>query len=100
MNPQPLLDLLKPQRIIEIVDIGANPIDGDPPYKPMLRAGEICRVTGFEPQEYALKKLNDAKSKLERYLPYAVGDGSEKVLNICSAGTIPALMMSSSWYTS
>jgi len=85
MNPQPLLDLLKPQRIIEIVDIGANPIDGDPPYKPMLRAGEICRVTGFEPQEYALKKLNDTKSKLERYLPYAVGDGSEKVLNICSA---------------
>jgi FkbM family methyltransferase len=85
MNLQPLLDLLKPQRITEIVDIGANPIDGDPPYKPMLRAGEICRVTGFEPQEDALKKLNDAKSKLERYLPYAVGDGSEKVLNICSA---------------
>ena len=51
MNPQPLLDLLKPQRITEIVDIGANPIDGDPPYKPMLRAGEICKVTGFEPQE-------------------------------------------------
>jgi FkbM family methyltransferase len=85
MNPQPLLDLLKPHRITEIVDIGANPIDGDPPYKPMLKAGEICRVTGFEPQEDALKKLNDAKTKLERYLPYAVGDGSEKVLNICSA---------------
>jgi FkbM family methyltransferase len=85
MNPQPLLNLLKPQRITEIVDIGANPIDGDPPYKPMLMAGEICRVTGFEPQEDALKKLNEAKCKLERYLPYAVGDGSEKVLNICSA---------------
>jgi FkbM family methyltransferase len=85
MNLQPLLDLLKPKRITEIVDIGANPIDGDPPYKPMLRAGEICRVTGFEPQEGALKKLNDAKSKFERYLPYAVGDGSEKVFNICSA---------------
>lgn len=28
MNPQPLLDLLRPQRITEIVDIGANPIDG------------------------------------------------------------------------
>ena len=85
MNPRPLLDLLKLQRMIEIVDIGANPIDGDPPYKPMLSVGEICRVTGFEPQEGALKKLNNAKSKLERYLPYAVGDGSEKVLNICSA---------------
>ncbi len=71
MNPQPLLDLLRPQRITEIVDIGANPIDGDPPYKPMLMAGEICRVTGFEPQESAFKKLNDTKSKLERYFPYA-----------------------------
>lgn len=67
------------------MDIGANPIDGDPPYLPMLKAGEICRVTGFEPQEAALKKLNDAKSRIERYLPYAVGDGSEQVLNICLA---------------
>jgi len=85
MNPQLLLDLLKTQRITEIVDIGANPIDGDPPYLPMLKAGEICRVTGFEPQEAALKKLNDAKSRIERYLPYAVGDGTEQVLNICLA---------------
>jgi FkbM family methyltransferase len=85
MNPQLLLDLLKTQRITEIVDIGANPIDGDPPYLPMLKAGEICRVTGFEPQEAALKKLNYAKSRIERYLPYAVGDGTEQVLNICLA---------------
>jgi FkbM family methyltransferase len=85
MNPQFLLDLLKPHRVTEIVDIGANPIDGDPPYKPMLMAGEICRVTGFEPQESALKKLNDTKSKIERYLPYVIGDGSEQVLNICLA---------------
>jgi FkbM family methyltransferase len=85
MNLQQLLDLLKPQRITEIVDIGANPIDGDPPYLPMLKAGGICRVTGFEPQQAALKKLNDGKSSSERYLPYAIGDGSEKVLNICSA---------------
>ena len=63
MNPQSLLDVLKPQRITEIVDIGANPIDGDPPYKPMLMAGEICRVTGFEPQETALKKLNEKKAR-------------------------------------
>ncbi len=49
MNPQPLLDLLKPQRITEIVDIGANPIDGDPPYKRLLEY-RLCRVTGFEPQ--------------------------------------------------
>lgn len=85
MNFNSLLDILKPERLTEIVDIGANPIDGEPPYLAMLRAGEICRVTGFEPQEAALAKLNDAKSSLEIYLPYAVGDGTEKTLNICSA---------------
>jgi FkbM family methyltransferase len=91
MNTYTLIDLLKPQRLTEIVDIGANPIDGDPPYLPMLKAGGICRVTGFEPQEAALKKLNDAKSDQERYLPYVVGDGSEKVLNICYAEGMTSL---------
>jgi hypothetical protein len=31
-----LTALLAPARLTEIVDIGANPIDGDPPYKSML----------------------------------------------------------------
>lgn len=43
-------DLLVPRRLTEVVDIGASPIDGDPPYKPMLTAG-LCRVTGFEPRK-------------------------------------------------
>ena len=34
-----LYELLNPLRLTEVVDIGANPIDGDPPYKPMLDAG-------------------------------------------------------------
>jgi hypothetical protein len=45
----PLSELLRTHRPTAIVDIGANPIDGDPPYKPMLQKG-LCRVTGFEPQ--------------------------------------------------
>ena len=91
MNPYPLIDLLSPQRLTEIVDIGANPIDGDPPYLPMLKLGEICRVTGFEPQEAALQKLKNVKSQQEQYLPYVVGDGSEKVLNICCAEGMTSL---------
>jgi hypothetical protein len=35
----PLFDLLQPARLTAVVDIGANPIDGDPPYKRMLAAG-------------------------------------------------------------
>jgi hypothetical protein len=48
----------------------------------MLKAGEICRVASFLSQEASLKILSDAKSKLERYLPYSVCGGSEQVLNI------------------
>ena len=43
-----LFDLLPPDHLTAVVDIGANPIDGDPPYKGMLAAG-LCTVIGFEP---------------------------------------------------
>ena len=51
-----LCDILKPRRLTEVVDIGANPIDEEPPYKTMLADG-ACRVTGFEPQAEALAAL-------------------------------------------
>ncbi len=51
-----LNDLLEPGRLTAVVDIGANPIDGDPPYHEMLRKG-LCTVTGFEPQPEALASL-------------------------------------------
>jgi FkbM family methyltransferase len=77
-----LVDLLRPQRLTSVVDIGANPIDGDPPYKEMLRQ-RICRVTGFDPHPQGLLQLNASKSDLETYLPYAVGDGGTHALKIC-----------------
>lgn len=89
-NQDPLFAFLRPQRLTEIVDIGANPIDGDPPYKPMLAAG-VSRVTGFEPQESALQDLLQKKSGLETYLPYAVGDGRSHTLNICTASGMTSL---------
>lgn len=75
-------DLLAPERLTDVVDIGANPIDGEPPYTPLLNSG-LCRVTGFEPQAEALAALQAKKGPYERYLPYAVGDGGEHTLNIC-----------------
>ena len=45
-------NLLSPQRLTDVVDVGANPIDDEPPYTPMLAAG-LCHVTGFEPQHEA-----------------------------------------------
>lgn len=77
-----LQNLLRPKRLTHIVDVGANPIEGAPPYKKMLDLG-LCEVTGFEPQASALIELNSKKSSAETYLPYALGTGEEKILNIC-----------------
>ena len=64
----PLFELLKPDRPTAIVDVGANPIDGDPPYKQLL---------------HALAKLTSRKSELETYLLYVVGNGDEAKLKLC-----------------
>jgi FkbM family methyltransferase len=73
---QSWIELLAATRPTAVVDIGANPIDGDPPYAPMLAAG-LCTVVGFEPQADALAKLHAAAGPHERYLQHAVGDGRE-----------------------
>ena len=83
-------DLLAPGRLTDVVDVGANPIDGEPPYMPMLSSG-LCRVTGFEPQADALLRLQTAKGPYERYLPYAVGDGGDHTLNVCVASGMTSL---------
>ncbi len=86
-----LSELLETTRLTEVVDIGANPIDGDPPYKPMLDAG-LCKVTGFEPQEEALAELMRTKGPNETYLPYAVGDGGIHTLHICEVPGMTSLL--------
>ena len=75
--------LLSPERLTDVIDVGAKlGEEGPPPYTPMLAAG-LCRVTGFEPQKSALLELQALKGPNERYLPYAVGDGGTHTLNIC-----------------
>lgn len=86
-----LFNLLQPLRLTEIVDIGANPIDGDPPYKTLLQS-KLCKVTGFEPQLEALEKLNTQKSDLEQYLPYAIADGNMHTLRVCQYSGMTSLL--------
>lgn len=78
----PLTQILAPLRPTAVVDVGANPIDGDPPYKRMLAAG-LCDVVGFEPQSEGLARLAAKAGPRERYLPYALGDGTSGTLNVC-----------------
>jgi FkbM family methyltransferase len=71
------------RRLTHVVDIGANPIDGVPPYRPLLD-DQLCRVTGFEPQASALAKLNREKRANQVYFPHAIGDGEEHTLYLCA----------------
>jgi FkbM family methyltransferase len=86
-----LFELLKPNRLTAVLDIGANAIDGVPPYKGMLANG-LCTVTGFEPQASALAELDRRKGPQERYLPFAIGDGTERVLYVCRAQGMTSLL--------
>ena len=63
--PDLVVDLLKPARLTAVVDIGANPIDGEPPYKPMLQ-NRLCRLTGFEPQDDARSQNSSVRRATSR----------------------------------
>lgn len=93
MTADALADLIRPERLTAVVDIGANPLnsDGAPPYKPLLDR-RLCTVTGFEPQPDAHAALNAQKSDLETYLPYAVADGAAHTLHICAARGMSSLL--------
>ncbi len=87
-----LHDLLDPDRLTEVVDIGASPLDGGaPPYGAMLAAG-LCRVTGFEPHDEALAQLRLRESPKERYFPYAIGDGGDHELHVCAGPGMTSLL--------
>jgi FkbM family methyltransferase len=85
-----LFQLLQPSRLTAVVDVGANPIDGVPPYKPLL-IKRLCRLIGFEPQPQALAALNANKSDNETYLPVVIGDGQDATLHICKAPGMTSL---------
>jgi FkbM family methyltransferase len=76
---------------IKVIDIGANPINGPAPYESLLRSGE-AEVVGFEPNPDALVELQKMKGPNEIYLPHAVGDGRQHVLNLCQAPGMTSLL--------
>jgi FkbM family methyltransferase len=84
-------NLVRCSRPTRVLDIGAAPIDGRPPYKEMLDYG-LCTVTGFEPRPGALAQLEQRKGPLERYLPHVVGDGREHRLKITKAEGMTSLL--------
>lgn len=79
---QRLCEVLAPERLTRVVDVGANPLSA-PPYAPLLAAG-LCEVWGFEPHPAAFDKLIDQAGPHEHYLPHAVGSGKTVELRICA----------------
>ncbi len=87
----PVAALLQITRPLQLVDIGANPLEGPAPYNDLLSQG-LVEVIGFEPQPEALAELNKIKGPHERYLPYAVGDGDSHTLHICQVSGMTSLL--------
>lgn len=86
-----LHEVLAPQRLTAVVDVGANPVDGEPPYRALLDRG-LCTVVGFEPQADACRRLEELRGPLERYVEAAVGDGEEHILHVTAAGGMTSLL--------
>jgi FkbM family methyltransferase len=86
-----LCDILHIPITVDVVDVGANPVDGDPPYKRLLTQGR-ARVVGFEPIPEALAKLNAAKGPNETYLGAAVGDGKRHIFHLCQLGAMSSIL--------
>jgi FkbM family methyltransferase len=85
-----LAALVAPERPIEIVDVGANPLNA-PDYAGLVAVG-AARVTGFEPQASAFEALAPMQSEQMRFFPHAVGDGGKHQLNICNGSGFTSLL--------
>ena len=87
---QTLADFLSLDEPIMIVDVGANPMHFDAPYKSLLDA-DLCKVIGFEPQKEAFDKLENQKGPQETYINTAVGDGQTHIFYEYAADGLQSL---------
>lgn len=86
-----LYELFEDAPSINVVDVGASPIDGEPPYQRLVDRGKAL-VIGFEPNPEQYESLRHRQSPYLKFLPYAIGDGHEAVLSICFAPGMTSLL--------
>jgi FkbM family methyltransferase len=67
---------------VTVIDVGANPIDGEQAFSRLMQTGRV-QIVGFEPNRKALAILNKKKGPNEKYFPYALGDGEAHKLHHC-----------------
>ncbi len=76
---------------LKLLDIGASPIDGDPPYKNVFDSGRADLV-GFEPDPVQFQALLDMELPRATFLPLALGQGGPAELKICHSPGMTSLL--------
>jgi FkbM family methyltransferase len=76
---------------INIVDVGASPIDGKPPYQ-SLKDINRARIYGFEPNIEQYQHLLEQITEKETFFPHALGDGNLATLNFYKAPGMTSLL--------
>ena len=75
---------------IRLVDVGASPIDGDPPYAPLFATG-AADLVGFEPDPEQFAALERLGLEHARFEPAAIGDGQPAILRTCRSPGMTSL---------
>lgn len=86
-----LLDLVPLKSPIRIVDVGSSPVDGPPPYQPLVDQVPT-EVIGFEPNPDARAELQATLKPHEILLADALGDGGRHTLHFCHAPGMNSLL--------
>lgn len=79
-----ILSILPEWSRLKVIDIGAMALEGQAdPYLKLIETG-LATIIGFEPVQAEYEKLKATADRHHVYLPYAIGDGRRRTLNICN----------------
>ena len=85
-----MINFIKNETPIIICDIGASPIDKTDFIDELFNNTE-SKIIGFEPNNDEFIKL-EKNDERKHYYNYAIGDGSEKILNICKGAGMTSFL--------
>lgn len=77
--------------MVDIVDIGANDVEGEQVYEKLVKAN-LANVFGFEPNQKALTRLIKNKGPNATYIGKAVYDGNQQELKLCRREGMTSLL--------
>lgn len=77
--------------LIEVVDVGALPMEGQRDVYQTLIEQALCHVVGFEPNPAGCEALRALYGKTHSFFPYFVGRGGHAVFHVCNAPATSSL---------